>query len=151
MINVATRDRIFGGQPALGQTFEADGQRFRVIGVVENVSSLRTVPYADIWVPYTTAKTDAYKREITGGWNAIALAKDTASMAAIHEEFNSRLLRVELPDPKEYKALVAPFETRLASFARDMPLADGRSREPGLAIRRFAHPARPALRAGPGG
>ena len=30
----------------------------------------------------------------------------------IHEEFNSRLLRVELPDPKDYKAIVAPFETK---------------------------------------
>jgi putative ABC transport system permease protein len=129
VINMATRDRMFGGRPALGQTLEADGQRFRVIGVVENVSSLRTVPYADIWVPYTTAKTDAFKREITGGWNAMALAKDKASMAAIHEEFNSRLLRVELPDPKDYQALVAPFETRLASFARDMPLADRKDPE----------------------
>jgi putative ABC transport system permease protein len=129
VINMATRDRMFGGRPALGQTLEADGQRFRVIGVVENVSSLRTVPYADIWVPYTTAKTDAFKREITGGWSAMALAKDKASMAAIHEEFNSRLLRVELPDPKDYQALVAPFETRLASFARDMPLADRKDPE----------------------
>ena len=33
-----------------------------------------------------------------GGWNAMALASDRAAMAAIHEEFNSRLLRVELPD-----------------------------------------------------
>ncbi len=77
------------------------------------MSELRTRPFADIWVPYTTAKTDAYKREIMGDWNAMALARDTASMAAIHEEFNSRLLRVELPDPKDYQAIVAPFETQV--------------------------------------
>ena len=62
--------------PAVGQTIEADGQRFRVVGVVENVSELRRRPFADIWVPYTTAKTDAYKREIMGDWNAMALARD---------------------------------------------------------------------------
>ena len=129
VVNARTRERMFGGRPAVGQTIEADGQRFRVIGVVANVSSLRTVPHADIWVPYTTAKTDAFKREIMGDWNAMALAKDRASRAAIHEEFNSRLLRVELPDPKEYKTLVLPFETRLAAFARHMPLADRKDPE----------------------
>ena len=65
-----------------------------------NVSELRGAPFADIWVPYTTAKTDAYKREVMGDWRAMALARDEAAMAAIHDEFNSRLLRVELPDPK---------------------------------------------------
>jgi putative ABC transport system permease protein len=129
VISEKTRERMFGGRPAAGQTFEADGQRFRVIGVVKNVSSLRGTAFADIWVPYTTAKTDAYKREIMGAWNALALARNKASMAAIHEEFNSRLRRVELPDPKEYKALVAPFETRFAAFARGMPLTDRKDPE----------------------
>jgi len=128
VINTTTRQRIFDGRSALGQTFEADGQRFRVIGVVENVSILRSVPHADIWVPYTTAKTDAYKREIMGNWSAMALARDRASMAAIHEEFNSRLLRVELPS-KDYEAYVAPFETKIAGFARNMPLSDRKSPE----------------------
>jgi putative ABC transport system permease protein len=125
IINATTRQRIFDGRPAVGQTFEADGQRFRVIGVVEDVSEFRTAPYADIWVPYTTAKSDAFKREIMGSWNAMALAKERGSMAAIYEEFNSRLLRVELPS-KDYRAIVAPFETKLAGFARMMPFADRR-------------------------
>jgi putative ABC transport system permease protein len=123
VINATTRQRFFDGRPAVGQTIEADGQRFRVIGVVEDVSELRMAPYAEIWVPYTTAKTDAYKAEIMGGWSAMALARDKAAMAAIHEEFNSRLLRAELPDPKAYQAIVAPFETKLEAFARFMPTA----------------------------
>ena len=128
VINRTTRQRIFDGRNAVGQSFEADGQRFRVVGVVEDVSELRSVPSADIWVPYTTAKTDAYKREIMGDWNAIALARDKAAMAGIHEEFNSRLLRVELPD-KDYEAIVAPFETKFAGFARLMPTADRKDPE----------------------
>ena len=123
VINIMTRQRIFDGRPAVGQTLEADGQRFRVIGVVENVSEFRSAPYADIWVPYTTAKSDAFKREIMGSWNAMVLAQDHASMAAIQEEFNSRLLRAELPS-KDYQAIVAPLETKLAGFARMMPFAD---------------------------
>jgi putative ABC transport system permease protein len=123
VINRTTRQRLFDGRDAVGKSLEADGQRFRVVGVVEDVSELRSVPYADIWVPYTTAKTDGYKREMMGDWNAIALARDKAAMAGIHEEFNSRLLRVELPEPG-YKAIVAPFETKFGLFARQMPSAD---------------------------
>jgi putative ABC transport system permease protein len=133
VINRTTRQRIFAGKEALGQTLEADGQRFKVVGVVEDVSELRAAPFADIWVPYTTAKTDAYKREIMGGWNALALARDEAAMAGIHDEFNSRLLRAELPDPKTYQAIVAPFETKFQAFARLMPTADRKDPEPQVA------------------
>jgi putative ABC transport system permease protein len=129
VINATTRQRFFDGRPAVGQTIEADGQRFRVLGVVEDVSELRQVPYAEIWTPYTTAKSDSYKDEIMGGFNAMALAKDRASMASIHDEFNSRLLRVELPDPKTYKAIVAPFETKLEAFARFMPTGNRKDPE----------------------
>lgn len=124
VVNRTTRQRFFDGKPALGHTIEADGQRYRIIGVVEDVSELRNAPYADIWAPYTTSKTDAYKREIMGGFNAIALARTKADMEQIHDEFNSRLLRAELPDPKNYKAIVAPFETKLEMLARMMPTGD---------------------------
>ena len=136
VINVATRQRFFGGGQALGRSFETDGQRFSVIGVVENVSEFRSAPYAEIWVPYTTAKTDAFKRELMGNWNAMALARDREAMDGIREEFNSRLLRIELPGDGEYDTFVAPFETRLMSFARSMPTAD--RKDPGSQVWRFA-------------
>jgi len=133
VINRTTRQRFFAGRSAVGQTLEADGQRFQVIGVVEDVSEFRAAPFADVWVPYTTAKTDAYKREVMGSWNAMALARDKAAMNGIHEEFNSRLLRAELPDPKLYQAIVAPFETKFQGFARLMPTADRKDPEPQVA------------------
>ena len=127
VINATTRQRFFGGAPAAGQTIEADGQRFRVVGVVEDVSEVRRTAFAEIWVPYTTAKTDAYKREVMGDWNAMVLAKDAASLDGIHQEFNSRLLRVELPDPKTFQTIVAPFETKVDGFARMMPPGDSKN------------------------
>ncbi len=123
VITRATREKIFNGQPALGKTFEADGQSFRVVGVVENVSDIRMVPYADFYVPTTTAKTDAYKREIMGGFSAVVLARTTDDLPKIREEFNARVARIELPD-KSYKTLVAPFETKYDSLARESPFAD---------------------------
>ena len=129
VINAHDAAALLRRRRRVGQTLEADGQRFRVIGVVEDVSEVRRTPYAEIWVPYTTAKTDAYKREIMGGWNAMALARDKASMPLIHEEFNSRLLRVELPDPKTYQAIVAPFETKFEGSPAMMPTGDSRDPE----------------------
>ncbi len=133
VINRTTRQRMLR-RPGRHRP-DARGRRpaLPVVGVVEDVSELRPAPFADIWVPYTTAKTDAYRRELMGGWNAMALARDETAMAAIHDEFNSRLLRAELPDPKRYEAIVAPFETKFEGFARLMPTADRKDPEPQVA------------------
>ena len=124
VINDTTRHRFFGDAPAVGKTIEADGQRFRVVGVVSDISVVRTIPFAEIWAPLTTAKTDTYKRELMGSFNALALARDEASLDHIHDEFNARLAHVELDNPKVYKTMVAPFETTFDSYARHLPNAD---------------------------
>ena len=103
----------------VGQTLEADGQRFRVVGVVEDVSEMRSVPYADIWVPYTTAKTDAYKREIMGDWNAMALAQGPGGDGRHPRGVQLAAAPRRAAGPKDYKAIVAPFETKFDGFARD--------------------------------
>jgi len=126
VITARTRDRLFGTGPAVGRTFEADNQTYRVVGVVENVSAVRMVPYADIWAPLTTAKTDAYKRGLMGGFHAVALARQASDLPIIRDEFNARLAHAELPE-RGYDHLVAPFESLYEGFARDMPFADRRS------------------------
>ena len=118
VVNESTRAKFFGAGPAVGRTFEIDGQRFRVAGVVADVSRLRHVAFADVWVPTTTAKTDAYKTQMMGGFLGMALMAEGASKAAIQEEFASRLKRVELPDPKIWKSLHAPIETTFEQYAR---------------------------------
>ncbi|MEO5820898.1 MAG: ABC transporter permease [Vicinamibacteraceae bacterium] len=126
VISRESRQRLFGGAAALGKSFEADGQSFRVVGVVENVSDMRFVPYGDVFAPLTTAKSNAYKQQIMGGFHAVALARTTSDLPIIREEFNSRIAKAELPD-KGYTAIVAPFETHYDSIAREGPWADRRS------------------------
>ena len=58
-----------------------------------------------------------------GGFSAVVLARTTDDLPKIREEFNARLARIELPD-KSYKTLVAPFETKYDSLARESPFAD---------------------------
>ena len=119
VITRTTRQRVFRERPALGQTFEADGQRFRVVGVVSDIPWLRNLPFAEMWVPITTAKSDSYKTELLGPFNALVLARDRAAIPAIQEEFRARLARVELPDPKRFKKLTAPLETVFEAMARN--------------------------------
>lgn len=129
VINQTTKRRFFGDRPAVGQMIEADGQRFRVVGVVDDVSIVRLVPFADIWVPLTTAKTDAYKRDLVGDFLAIALATNSDALPRIREQFNTRLAHMEFDDPKQYKTMVAPFDTKFEALARQMPFI-GDSRDP---------------------
>jgi len=120
VINETTRKRFFEGRPAVGRTIEADGQRFRVVGVVRDVPVLRYGSSADLWVPVTSAKTSAYKQEWMGNFYALILARSRADLPAIKAEFQSRLREAEkqLPDPKNYKKLVTGADTLFEGAAR---------------------------------
>jgi len=120
VINEATRDRLFGGRSALNQVFEADGQRFRVVGVVPDVPVLRRIPFADVWVPLTTAKTDSYRNDLLGPFMGIALLQRGASSDEVNAEFMARLKKVELPDPKNYDKIIARFETTFENMATSL-------------------------------
>ena len=117
VINLATRDRFFGGASAIGRTIEADGQTFRVIGVVPNVPIVRMAATSDVWAPLSTAKSDAFKRQLVGGCVGLLLARSAADFPAIKSELESRLLRAELPDPKTYDQLIAPAESFFDSMS----------------------------------
>jgi putative ABC transport system permease protein len=128
VITRTTRERLRLGQTAMGRTIEVDGQRFRVVGVVEDVPRLRVIPFAEMWAPYTTVKSDSYKAELLGEFNAIVLARDRAAIPGMQEELKSRLARAELPDPKSYKKLVAPLESTFDAMARtDLRTEDSHS------------------------
>jgi putative ABC transport system permease protein len=118
VITETTRERLIGKGPALGRTIEVDGQRFRVAGVVRDVPLLRQVPYAEMWAPITTAKSDSYKTELLGPFNALVLARDRSAIPSMKEELRARLARVELPDPKQFSKLVAPLESIFDQAAR---------------------------------
>jgi len=120
VISRSTRERLGLGQTAVGQTIDVDGQRFRVVGVVEDVARLRFIPFGEMWAPFTTVKSDSYKADLLGGFNAIVLARDMRAIPVMQDEFKSRLARAELPDPKRYRKLVAPLESTFEGVARMM-------------------------------
>jgi putative ABC transport system permease protein len=118
VISESARDRLLGEGPAVGQSIEVDGQRFRVAGVVANVSEMRNLPFSEVWVPHSTAKTQAYRDELMGGFQAVVLGESRDALPGIRAEFNARLGRVELPPRIE--TMLAPFETQFEGLARQL-------------------------------
>ncbi|MEW5981273.1 MAG: ABC transporter permease [Acidobacteriota bacterium] len=125
VINASTRDRFFGGPPALGKTIEADGQHFRVIGVVPDVPILREVSFAELYVPVTTAKTDAYREQLLGGFTGLLLAQSPADFPAIKAEFAARLPQIPLPNPR-WEKLTSRASTKFEYAAEMLAGSDGR-------------------------
>jgi putative ABC transport system permease protein len=117
VINESTRRRFFGSATAAGRTLEADGQRFTVVGVVPDVPILRVVPFADIWVPYTTEKSEAYRAELVGNYIGILLLQDPARLAATRDEFWSRLRTVK-PTDRMFQSVEATPETLFDTLGR---------------------------------
>jgi len=120
VISETTRQRFFDGRPAVGKTLEADGQNFRVVGVVRDVPLLRYSSSADLWVPITTAKSSGYKEGWSGNFSALILARSPADLPQIKAEFQSILRGAEkqMPDPKSFKTLIAGADTLFEGAAR---------------------------------
>jgi putative ABC transport system permease protein len=120
VINEATRDKMFDGQPAVGKTLEVDGQRFRVTGVVRNVPIFRFAPYGDIWVPISTSKSDVYKKALVGEYMALIVARSRADFPQIKAEVQSHIREAQalIPDPKNYNHLAGGADTVFEAAAR---------------------------------
>jgi putative ABC transport system permease protein len=121
VINESTRRRFFGeGAQAVGRTIDINDQRFRIVGVVRDVPILRIVPFADVWVPFTTDKSDSYRQEIVGDTvgMGLLLARSRDDLPAIREEVRSRARRVPSEDPKVFSKVTTHAETLFETAAR---------------------------------
>ena len=130
ILNATTRQRFFGDQPAVGRTVEIDGERFRVVGVVEDVSYLRITPFADVWLPIGTIKNESYRTAFLGNFMAAILAPRAADLPRIAEEYRSALARVESPTPGRFTVVSGGIDTPFGMLSRMLfsnKLAENRS------------------------
>jgi len=127
VISEATRRRFFDESPALDRSIEADGTRYRVVGVVQNVPVTRRSAAADLWVPHGAATSKAYRNPfVSGMWSSrgyesLLLARSRKDFPQIREEFMSRLQHVEYTPPWQSAAGVpmTRFEHYAAEFEYD--------------------------------
>jgi putative ABC transport system permease protein len=120
VISRTTADKYFGGGPAVGKTIEVGEQRYQVVGVVRDVSSLRKYSYADIWAPLHTQKGQSPRPEWLGGGSAVVLLSSRAAIPAAKQALQQRLGRWQSPDPRQFRRMQAAFDTRFENAARDL-------------------------------
>lgn len=114
------REKLFGGAPAIGKSFEFEGRRFRVVGVVENVAFTRRVGFSEIWTPIRTIKDGTYERQMTGGFGGIVLARSAGDFDALRRTFDQRVASFHFDDPKMFNRLVAGLDTPFEAAARNL-------------------------------
>jgi putative ABC transport system permease protein len=120
VINESTRDRFFGRAPAVGRTLEADGQRFRVVGVVRDVPILRIVSYGEIWVPISTAKSKSFRKDYIGNFIAVFLARSRSDFPQIKVAVDRRfdLAEEHIPGPRIFQRIEGGADTLFEAAAR---------------------------------
>ncbi len=118
VINRKMSEEIFAGEKPVGRSFAANGQRFEVIGVVENVPAMRNHAFSEIWVPFTTSPSTSYRAEWMGGFNVLLYAEDRSRLKAIEKEAWASLETFVHDDPDEFQVAVAPANTKLEGLAR---------------------------------
>jgi len=126
VINQDIRNKYFGGTSAIGKTIEADGKNYKVIGVVNNVSIMRIMPYSDIWVPITMSKADLNKPIISGafpGYFSMVLAKDEDDIPKIQAEYRKTIKSIDL-ESFGYKELQSDIDTYAEALSRQILQSD---------------------------
>jgi putative ABC transport system permease protein len=114
------RRKLYGDQPAVGKMFDADGQRFRVVGVVPAVAITRRVAFSEIWAPVRTLKNSDYEKQMMGPFGAIVLARSRSDFPKLRAEFDRRLEQFQFEDPKEFNRVVAGLDTLFEAGARNL-------------------------------
>ncbi len=91
VINQKTATELFGETSAVGQSLELSHQRFKVIGVTENVSEIERNATADIWTPYTTMPSTSYQQDYQGGWEVILYHSNASMLDEVQKEYTNML------------------------------------------------------------
>ena len=112
------RQKLFGGAPAVGKDIELEGRRYRVVGVVPAVPMTRLAAFSEIWAPNSTTTNRDYKREMSGGYGALVLARDRSDFPKLRAAFDERLESFVFDDPKQYNRVVTGLDTTFEAFAR---------------------------------
>ena len=120
VITDALGHRLFDKQSPIDKTIEIDGRDFRIIGVVPAVLMTRWAAYSEVWVPHTTSKSSEYLHSFMGHYNGLVLARSRTDLPRLQREFDARVARMPIEDPKTFKEIDTGLDTPFEALARDM-------------------------------
>lgn len=117
VISRQTRDRFFGACSAVGRTITFNDRRYRVVGVVEDVSSLRVIPFADLWVPIDLKESASLRTDLEGDFRGLFLARDASNFRAIQAAFQERVKSVVFTSSGKFNHLECEMNPCIDSLA----------------------------------
>ncbi len=84
--------KVFGSTDVIGREIQLNYAPFTVVGVVEDVSTLATSAYAQVWIPFTVDHSStSIWNGVMGSLSATILVKGGVSLAEVHEECQRKL------------------------------------------------------------
>lgn len=119
VITEDVRQKLFGGMPAVGRSVNIGGDLHRVIGVVPTVAFTQAVAYSTLWVPLGPPG-DEDRKALFGNLQAAVLARSASDIPRIQREFNSRVARIPIDDPKTYTDIHSALDTTFEGIARNL-------------------------------
>lgn len=123
----------FGDGPFTGREISLHGVPFRVVGVVEDPSVLRSLAHATAWMPLTHVRGVRTTR-LHGRLTGIVLARRAGDLPRLRREIASRVAAIEVEPGQELQAHADTIEDDVARGALP-PRADGRAPTGGLRAR----------------
>ena len=119
IINEATKENIFGAEPAIGKFIEIKEKRYQVKGVVKNVPRFRQSAFADIWVPLSAILDKNALKGIHGECRGIVLAASRSVIPEIKAEYQSRLKNIDKGILNGWDGATGVIETTYERFTRN--------------------------------
>ena len=94
VISESLAKNTFGSTDVVGRDISYDFIKYRVVGVVKDVSAITRLSYSDVWIPYTCYKyIDDDGKDILGDFCAYILVKDGADVKSVQNEARQRINR----------------------------------------------------------
>ncbi len=120
VISEDARNKYFGtGDQVTGKYIEVENRKYRVIGVVKDVPTSLPHVYAEIYLPYTDAKTNAADKSLTGNFNAILLTDSKNDVKKMKEEYQQMASKIPLPG-KDYDRMYTFADSYLVGYIRSI-------------------------------
>jgi len=107
------------------------GSNYRVVGVVAPVAVTRIAAWSELYTPIGSLSAEE-RAAFMGHFNGLVLARNRGDIPRLQREFDSRVAREPIKDPKQYKEIRAGLDTPFDGFARQ--LTGNRQEHPALVV-----------------
>jgi putative ABC transport system permease protein len=113
--NIAQKQ--FGEEEAVGKIIEIIGKPFQIIGVVDDVSSIRRYSHADLYLPYTHNKQGNFAQYL-GPYQLLLMAGSTDDIPRIKEEIRAAIRNLAHTLPEHNELTVPGPDTAFEDYFR---------------------------------